>query len=190
MTLPLVDPLLDNKKFFYSSISINNNNGLRSGYSCETQSAVTIDDLVRYDNLQIDIAILSFSKAFDTVPHNKLLLWHLHQLIKNFLCYRKTNIHRTYMSPQGTQRYSIRHPVVVSVTYMICQKLLHHRYACLRMTVYYTVQLDVIKITSTCKIITLKNGSTHGVWDIMQPHVTFLVWKSRQFISIILGIAY
>jgi hypothetical protein len=58
MTLPLVDPLLDNKKFFYSSISINNNNGLRSGYSCETQSAVTIDDLVRYDEkLQTDIAI-------------------------------------------------------------------------------------------------------------------------------------
>jgi hypothetical protein len=35
-----------------------NNNGFRSGYSCETQSAVTIDDLVRYDEkLQTDIAI-------------------------------------------------------------------------------------------------------------------------------------
>jgi hypothetical protein len=70
------------------------------------KSAVTIDDLVRYDNLQTDIAILSFSKAFDTVPHNKLLLWHLHQLIKNFLCYRKMNmssdVHVAAGVPKGT----------------------------------------------------------------------------------------
>ena len=58
MTLPLVDPLLDNKKFFYSSISINNNNGLRSGYTCETQSAVTIDDLVRYRYKHSSVIIL------------------------------------------------------------------------------------------------------------------------------------
>jgi hypothetical protein len=46
-----------------------------TGYSCEIQLAVTIDDLARNfdNNLQTDIAILDFSKAFDTVPHNKLL---------------------------------------------------------------------------------------------------------------------
>ena len=51
------------------------NHGFRSGYSCETQLTVTVDQLARnIDNgLQTDVAILDFSKAFDTVPHKRLL---------------------------------------------------------------------------------------------------------------------
>ena len=51
------------------------NHGFRSGYSCETQLLTTADHLLSsFDNdKQIDIAILDFSKAFDTVPHHKLL---------------------------------------------------------------------------------------------------------------------
>ena len=51
------------------------NHGLRSGYSCETQLAITINDMLQsYDKgNQVDIAILDFSKAFDTVPHDRLL---------------------------------------------------------------------------------------------------------------------
>ena len=42
----------------------------RDGYSCETLH----DFMKSYDvGLQTDVAILDFSKAFDTVPHNKLL---------------------------------------------------------------------------------------------------------------------
>ncbi len=34
----------------------------------------TLQDLMQYrDKIQVDIAILDFSKAFDTVRHNKLL---------------------------------------------------------------------------------------------------------------------
>jgi hypothetical protein len=45
------------------------NHGFRSGYSCESQLIVTMDDLLQaYDkNTQVDCAILDFSKAFDTV---------------------------------------------------------------------------------------------------------------------------
>ena len=39
--------------------------------SCETQLLLTVDDLMRsFDQkIQSDIAILDFSRAFDTVPH-------------------------------------------------------------------------------------------------------------------------
>ena len=61
--------------FEENSVLTHLNHGFRSGYSCETQLAITIDDLMRnHDkNLQTDIAILDFSKAFDTVPHDRLL---------------------------------------------------------------------------------------------------------------------
>ena len=51
------------------------NHGFRAGFSCETQLLTTMDDLFKsYDQgKQVDVAILDFSKAFDTVPHKKLL---------------------------------------------------------------------------------------------------------------------
>lgn len=53
----------------------NLNHGFRTGFSCETQLLTTAHDfLTSYDKKrQVDIAILDFSKAFDTVPHEKLL---------------------------------------------------------------------------------------------------------------------
>ena len=50
--------------------------GFRSGRSCETQLITTFQDIAEmYDKKgsQIDIAVLDFSKAFDTVPHDGLL---------------------------------------------------------------------------------------------------------------------
>ena len=78
------------------------NHGFRSGYSPETQLAVTIDDLAKRfdDGQQTDVVILDFSKAFDTVPHDRLL----HKLnsygikgqllswIKTFLTTRKMRV--------------------------------------------------------------------------------------------------
>ena len=67
----------------------------QSGYSPETQLAVTIDDLTRKLDRghKTDVIILDFSKAFDTVPHY-LLIHKLHsydirgqllELFKNYL---------------------------------------------------------------------------------------------------------
>ena len=58
-----------------NNILTNLNHGFRSGFSCETQLLTTMNDLfLAFDqSKQMDIAILDFSKAFDTVPHNKLL---------------------------------------------------------------------------------------------------------------------
>ncbi len=49
--------------------------GFRSMYSCETQLLVTIQDILttRDSNIQSDIAVLDFSKAFDKVPHQRLM---------------------------------------------------------------------------------------------------------------------
>ena len=57
------------------SILTNLNHGFCSGFSCETQLLTTLNDLLSsYDkDKQVDVAILDFSKAFDTVPHRKLL---------------------------------------------------------------------------------------------------------------------
>ena len=51
------------------------NHGFRSKFSCETQLLLTLQDLLTFRDrkIQVDIAILDFSKAFDTVPHGHLL---------------------------------------------------------------------------------------------------------------------
>ena len=51
------------------------NHGFRAGFSCETKLLTTTHDLFSsFDSgTQVDIAILDFSKASDTVPHTKLL---------------------------------------------------------------------------------------------------------------------
>ena len=49
--------------------------GFRKGRSCETQLIITIEEIAKsLDNRsQVDLLILDFSKAFDTVPHARLL---------------------------------------------------------------------------------------------------------------------
>ena len=52
-----------------------NQHGFRAGYSCSTQLISLIEDLNFHmdHNIQIDMILLDFSKAFDTVPHRRLL---------------------------------------------------------------------------------------------------------------------
>ena len=49
--------------------------GWRAGHSCDSQLLSTVDDLMSiFDSkCQVDIAVLDFSKAFDIVPHQRLL---------------------------------------------------------------------------------------------------------------------
>ena len=63
------------KHFVKYSILTTLNHGFRSGYSIETELLVTMHDLLQANDarVQVDIAILDFSKAFDSVPHIKLL---------------------------------------------------------------------------------------------------------------------
>ena len=76
--------------------------GFRSGHSCETQLILTTHDLLRAHDAgtRTDIAVLDFSKAFDTVPHRRLMVkldhygirGNLHLWIKNFLLNRTQQV--------------------------------------------------------------------------------------------------
>ena len=49
--------------------------GFRSNHSCDSQLLITVEDLARNldHGLQTDVLILDFQKAFDKVPHQRLL---------------------------------------------------------------------------------------------------------------------
>ena len=57
------------------SVLTDRQHGFRSKHYTESQLIITTQDLAQSLNkkLQVDMIILDFSKAFDTVPHNRLL---------------------------------------------------------------------------------------------------------------------
>ena len=59
--------------------------GFHHGHSCVTQLIFTLHDIIwAYDDEhQVDLAILDFSKAFDTVLHRRLLHKLQHSRISN-----------------------------------------------------------------------------------------------------------
>ena len=78
------------------------NHGFRSQHSCETQLLLTTHDLLkeRDRGKQVDVAVLDFSKAFDTVPHKRLMgkleqfgiCGEVHSWIAAFLMNRKQSV--------------------------------------------------------------------------------------------------
>ena len=59
--------------------------GFRKGRSCETQLSALVDDLQKILDRRsvVDLIIMDFSKAFDTVPHQRLLTKLHHVGIRN-----------------------------------------------------------------------------------------------------------
>ena len=76
--------------------------GFRSKHSCESQLILTIDDLAKSldMNVPVDMIIMDFSKAFDCVPHKRLLhkmenysvRGRTHTWITNFLTKHKQRV--------------------------------------------------------------------------------------------------
>jgi len=49
--------------------------GFRQNRGCESQLLTTITDIINYydEGYQTDVVVLDFAKAFDVVPHEKLI---------------------------------------------------------------------------------------------------------------------
>ena len=73
------------KHFSKHNILTDRQHGFRRGHSCETQLILTAHDLAKSldSKSQVDMAIMDFSKAFDVVPHNRLLSKLKHHGIQN-----------------------------------------------------------------------------------------------------------
>ena len=112
------------KHFEKYSIPTTLNYRIRSGYLTETQLLVTMHDLLQASDarVQVDIAILDFSKALDTVPHDKLLhkletygiKGSLHKWLSSFLQERHMNVvveGETLRISPGRIRCTARHCV-------------------------------------------------------------------------------
>jgi hypothetical protein len=85
------------------SILCDNQHGFRSKRSCETQLIITIEEITRklVTGEQVDIILLDVSKAFDKVPHRRLLHRLRYYIIRNntfiwiqdFLSHRTQEVH-------------------------------------------------------------------------------------------------
>ena len=84
------------------NILTDRNHGFRTGHSCKTQLLTTTHDFFTAleEGKQVDVAVLDLSKAFDTVPHEKLLMklshygikGSIHTWIRTFLTRRKMKV--------------------------------------------------------------------------------------------------
>ena len=82
------------------------------GHSCESQLLLTTHELLQYRDAkrQVDIGILDFSKAFDTVPHkrllNKLRLYGIHGNVLSWIETFLTNRHQLVVCDGVKSEYS------------------------------------------------------------------------------------
>ena len=71
-----------------NNILIDNQHGFRSHHSCVTQLISLVEDLSRAmdHQKQTDVILLDFAKAFDSVPHQRLLVKLRHYGIHDNIC--------------------------------------------------------------------------------------------------------
>ena len=88
------------------NISSDNQFGYRSKHSCETQLLITVNDIAKDidRNLQVDAAILDFSKAFNRVAHSRLLALQIELLWYKRNCLTMARVLPLLSYPTGCSR--------------------------------------------------------------------------------------
>ena len=169
----------------------NREHGFRKFFSRETQLPVTLQYLLshRDKNIQIDMAVLNFSKAFYTAPHrrlfgklshcgiNGLILRQIEAFIENREqgWWSRGNAPRQWGSCLGSHRALCWDHYCSSCTQMICRPLFIHRSNCLP-TIVSCVAPSTLSTTSLYQIITLARGR--------RPFIDFYTLCSHIFESV------
>jgi len=168
--------------------------GFVHGRSCTTQLLKVVDKWTEIldQGGTIDAVYLDFAKAFDAVPHQRLLVklagygvsGHVFEWIQHFLVDRtqRVGVAGTYSAwagvisgvPQGTvwDQYCL---YVIST---ICQRTFHHLFSCTP-TIQRSLREQIVrKIESHCRKtwINLWNGQRNGSYRLTSINVRKCTW--------------
>ena len=162
--------------------------GFRPSHSCQAQLISIVEELqLALDcHQQVDLIMLDFSKAFDTVPHQRLLSFYgidgkLHHWLSTWLTKRSQRIvvDGEYVSvlsgvPQGT----VLGPVIFllyinDINNNVSSSLRLFADDCI---ILFTVLLNLNKTTSNCSrtYILLMNGHSNGKCALTSANVLSL----------------
>ena len=175
-----------------------NQHGFRSRVSCETQLIQFTQDLNDTLNQggQTDVIVMDFSKAFDKVDHQRLLL-KLHRLginttviawIKSFLSERSQNVildgEQSGACPvlSGVPQGSVLGPCLFPCTQRTCQTQSKATSGCLRTTLSCTLPSQIIQTVKPYnQTLPLSNpGRLNGLWHSILRSVKSLGSQKRK----------
>ena len=175
------------------------NHGFWSEYSCETQLVITIHDMLQLfgKGKQLDLAILDFSKAFDTVPRDRFLhrihqygiRGNIHKWLTSFFTERQMRVQlEKEVSNQTSVDSGIPQGTVLGPILFLCHindlpMLCHFKYVFLQTTVYYTGKSTRTKTTTYCRKTSLKQLEEWASnWDMRfntkKFYILSLKWRA------------